>query len=353
MPFYSFDVMRGQSRGAKKGGWFSFGADQVDESGQASTLTKCGYFKGSIDITNLEDHTKYLADKEEAVDKIIKLLNDISKKVNEPFTFEMDQLDNLEGKNVFANVLEDIKCNFDGLLEFLSDIKTEELIKEQLVRKTEAVCQLYILEGYDFASRDIDSPSDSYLYITCGDFTYNGRDNYFLDEANPKFNMRLEFAAIFPGSKPIIIQAYDYDDLFGDDLIGKTSIDLDDRFFTPQWQGLEEKPCEARQIYHPRTSLSQGVIRMWCDIEQTTKASASEGKVWAVDSEPQNSYEVRVSVFGSKNVPAEDIEGTSDAYIRAFFDEADYVQETDTHYRNTDGKPNWNYRLLFDVKTPF
>ena len=40
---------------------------------------------------------------------------------------------------MFANVLEDIKCNFDGLLEFLSDIKTEELIKEQLVRKTEAV----------------------------------------------------------------------------------------------------------------------------------------------------------------------------------------------------------------------
>ena len=59
-----------------------------------------------------------------------------------------------------------------------------------------------------------------------------------------------------------------------------------------------------------------------------------------------------MSVFGSKNVPAEDIEGTSDAYIRAFFDEASYVQETDTHYRNTNGKPNWNYRLLFDVKTP-
>ena len=51
----------------------------------------------------------------------------------------------------------------------------------------------------------------------------------------------------------------------------------------------------------------------------------SEGKVWPVDSEPHNSYEVRISVFGSKNVPAEDAEGTSDAYIRAFFDEADSV----------------------------
>ena len=183
------------------------------------------------------------------------MLNKVSKKT-EPFDFNLDLLESNEGKNVFANVLEDIKCNFDGLLEFLSDIKTEELIKDQLVRKTEAVVQLYILEGYDFASRDFDSPSDSYLYITCGDFTYNGRDSYFLDEANPQFNMRLEFGATFPGSKPIIIQAYDYDDIFGDDLIGKTSIDLDDRFFTPQWQGLEEKPVESRQIYHPRTALS-------------------------------------------------------------------------------------------------
>ena len=47
--------------------------------------------------------------------------------------------------------------------------------------------------------------------------------------------MRLEFGATFPGSKPIIIEAYDYDDIFGDDLIGKTVLDLDDRFFTPNW----------------------------------------------------------------------------------------------------------------------
>ena len=87
MPFYSFDVMRGQSRGAKKGGWFSFGADQVDESGQASTLTKCGYFKGSIDITNLDDHRQFLEEKEASINKIIDLLNQISQKVNDPFDF--------------------------------------------------------------------------------------------------------------------------------------------------------------------------------------------------------------------------------------------------------------------------
>ena len=148
----------------------------------------------------------------------------------------MEMLESLETKNVFANVLENIGCDWDGLVEYLTEIQVEKMIADQLTRKTEAMVQLYLLQGYQFASRDFDSPSDPYLYITCGEeFTYNGKDDYQLDQADPVFNMRLEFGATFPGSKPIIIEAYDYDDIFGDDLIGKTVLDLDDRFFTPNW----------------------------------------------------------------------------------------------------------------------
>lgn len=56
-----------------------------------------------------------------------------------------------------------------------------------------------------------------------------------MDEPNPKFYKYYEFSGEFPGAAPIIIEAYDYDDLFGDDLIGRTVIDLDDRFFSPDW----------------------------------------------------------------------------------------------------------------------
>lgn len=44
----------------------------------------------------------------------------------------------------------------------------------------------------------------------------------------------------------MVIEAYDFDDLFGDDLIGKTVVDLDDRFFSGDWQALDEKPIEYR-----------------------------------------------------------------------------------------------------------
>ena len=46
---------------------------------------------------------------------------------------------------------------------------------------------------------------------------------------------RLDFNVSFPGAPMLAIEAYDYDLLFGDDLIGMTSIDLDDRFFNPKW----------------------------------------------------------------------------------------------------------------------
>lgn len=44
-----------------------------------------------------------------------------------------------------------------------------------------------------------------------------------------------EFEASFPGCSPLMIDVYDHDDIFGDDLIGTTTIDLEDRYFTRQW----------------------------------------------------------------------------------------------------------------------
>jgi hypothetical protein len=48
----------------------------------------------------------------------------------------------------------------------------------------------------------------------------------------------------------------DYDDIFGDDSIGITVVDLEDRFFSPEWQSIENKPIEYRNIYHPSSSIS-------------------------------------------------------------------------------------------------
>ena len=95
-----------------------------------------------------------------------------------------------------------------------------------------------MLSCYDLASRDIGSFSDPYMVIRFGTVEVCQRDKYQLDEPNPQINEVYQFNGTFPGAAPLSIEAWDFDDLFGDDLIGKTIIDLDDRFFSGDWQAL-------------------------------------------------------------------------------------------------------------------
>lgn len=132
----------------------------------------------------------------------------------------------------------------------------EERLSRLMLSRTKAVVRLYVLEGFNFANKDIGSLSDPYLVITCGKRIVNEKDNYQLDTATPQFHKCYEFDAEFPGAAPIKIDAYDYDDLFGDDLIGSTSIDLDDRFFSPEWLSIKDKPVEYRSLFHPSSTGS-------------------------------------------------------------------------------------------------
>jgi Ca2+-dependent lipid-binding protein len=125
-----------------------------------------------------------------------------------------------------------------------------------MLQKTKTLVRIYFIEGFNFAQRDIGSFSDPYLVVTCGKKVYNDRANYQLDEPNPKFYKHFDFDAEFPGAAPIVIQAFDYDDLFGDDLIGETVVDLDDRFFSSEWQSILEKPVEYRELTHPSSTMS-------------------------------------------------------------------------------------------------
>lgn len=142
----------------------------------------------------------------------------------------------------------------------------ESKISKMMLSKTKAVVRVYMLEGFNFANKDIGTASDPYLTLSCGKRVYNERNNYQLDTPDPKFYKMFEFDAEFPGASPIKIQAFDYDDLFGDDLIGETVIDLDDRFFSPEWQSLRHKPVEYRQLFHPSSTGSQGVVKLWVEI---------------------------------------------------------------------------------------
>lgn len=128
-----------------------------------------------------------------------------------------------------------------------------------------------------------------------------------------------EFNVQFPGTQPLIIESYDYDILFGDDLIGRTVIDLDDRYFSNEWQAINDKPIEYRELYHESTSLAQGTVTCWLDIiDRKDKKGNTEAKVWNIEPEPIRNYQLRVSVYDCTEIEMADSEGTSDVFVRAW-----------------------------------
>ena len=234
-----------------------FGGGKEDESGQATNKKVVGLFKGRVHIENYDERDAFKAQKIARMKIILKLLNDLHQNVmGAPLEFELTDLESYEKTKKFELLLEKLGCDEIDILNFLKEQSYGAMITRQMLIKTRAIVRLYMIDGYDFAQKDIGSASDPYLIIKCGGKEYNERDHYQLDQPNPNFHKMFEFDAEFPGANPLIIQAYDYDDLFGDDLIGETIIDLDDRFFSPEWQQIEDKLIEARQIYHPSATNS-------------------------------------------------------------------------------------------------
>ena len=127
--------------------------------------------------------------------------------------------------------------------------------------------RIYIVSAFGLVSRDNGSNSDPFCILKLGDKkTYNERANYIDDEPNPDIHKEFAFEAVFPGCPEFSIALWDYDMLFGDELIGETKLDLEDRWFSADWKATENKPIEYRQLYHPSSSGSQGTVKLWAEI---------------------------------------------------------------------------------------
>jgi len=114
-------------------------------------------------------------------------------------------------------------CKIESLqiTKHLAHLGMGDTLTRLLLSQTQCTVRLYVLNAFNLASRDLDSPSDPYLKVTLGNKEFSDRDNYQNDEPNPEFNKCFEFSAVFPGCAPLKIEVMDYDLLFGDDQIGQ------------------------------------------------------------------------------------------------------------------------------------
>ena len=74
--------------------------------------------------------------------------------------------------------------------------------------------------------------SDPYLKIRIGKKEISDKENYIPNNLNPLFGKMFEIPAKLPVQHKLIIRVMDYDRTSADDLIGETTIDLENRFLS-------------------------------------------------------------------------------------------------------------------------
>jgi len=96
--------------------------------------------------------------------------------------------------------------------------------------------------------------------------------------------------------------------------------------------------------------MSQGTVVTWIEINETN-AKDEVAPEYDISKKPEEDFEVRVIIWDTEELKMMDGEGTTDGFVRVFF-ESEASKDTDTHFRNSDGKCSWNYRLLFPFRNP-
>ena len=250
-------------------------------------------------------------------------------------------------KNYIDNIIKKYKGNLPPELTFLTAF--DDLGKNVLVKRS-VIVRVYILELNNLARRDNFSESDPYIKIFLGEkLIVNERKKYIKDSKNCKWYQYYDLRIELPGSSKLRIQVMDYDSLFTDDLIGETSIDIEDRYFDNKWQSLQNKPIEIRQIYHPDYEKSQGEILMW--IEMFDQNEENKMEPWNIEPEPINTLQMRLIIYETYNMENLDVEDTSDIYVMAYIDGKNKFQ-TDIHYRCSTGQGSFNWRMLIPIEIP-
>lgn len=91
---------------------------------------------------------------------------------------------------------------------------------------------------------------------------------------------------------------------------------------------------------------------MWVEINPANCKPEDVPILYDISQKPPEEFQMRVCVFDTRDIKMMDDEGTSDVFIRCFFDSKKDALETDTHYRCQTGSASFNYRLMYKITHP-
>jgi len=252
---------------------------------------------------------------------------------------------------------------FKGIVRVLSSqeqktAKDPPIIKE-IQRQSAYQVRLYVLSGRGLTPTDAGThKADPYLKVSLGDTEHGDRNNFQTATLSPDFYQRFDFVTKLPGVSQLHISVHDKNLLF-DELIGTTTIDLEDRWFNAKWRQSGrfdpitkklKKSVESRALWAPTSTNPQGYLTCWVDI--LTQKEASVDRPIVIAPQQNSEYEMRVIIWKAKQIPYGDPETSmSDMFITCDFGD-EPQQSTDVHWRAVDGVGSFNYRMKFTIYLP-
>ena len=132
--------------------------------------------------------------------------------------------------------------------------------------------------------------------------TVSLRDKHLDATLNPDlFQSFPDLSMQVPGPAKLEVQVWDYDLFTGDDHIGSTFIDLEDRWFSPRFRAnafarspsaaspsaasfsaTASGPVEVRQLWSSQSLFPQGSLSLFVDIAPTSAARMGKMPRWKV-----------------------------------------------------------------------
>merc|ERR1719382_55328 len=204
----------------------------------------------------------------------------------------------------------------------------------------------YITRGLS-VSGAVQGVGNPFLYFSYGSDTVKLEGRRKMNTSEPRFFTTEERDIQLPDEALFEVGLYDWQEYGAPQLIGKTLMDLEDRWFTEDYQEYMKKhqvPIEYRPILSGDVgSLCKGSLEMW--VELLDSQEAAEVKKSPLFQPPPVEVEMRVIVWGVRNMSLRlcvdefgderervDILARCALSCSAFLGPQPDAQETDIHY---------------------
>ena len=133
-----------------------------------------------------------------------------------------------------------------------------------------------------------------------GHFDFSDDNNYKSNTLNPEFNWWHELDGILPSISTLEVALYDHG-YITDTLIGRTYIDLEDRWFDNEWRRLrdvQQIPRENRVLLNDYNRVPQGKMEMWIELYEPKKSI--DIPIVPIESPQVTEWELRLVVWETR-----------------------------------------------------